>query len=350
MPNKLTIEYVRSAFETRGWVLGSTEYIKAHLPLKFICERGHNHHISWSSFNSGHGCIYCSGGLAPTIKYIRSRFEAKGWTLQSSEYTNAQSLLRFNCSKGHNHQISWTNFRKGVGCGACASNIKFEIEAVRSAFEGRGWKLRSSEYKNTNSLLKFTCNKGHDHQISWSEFRKGVNCAYCVGGIKLDIRYIKSAFNLKSWTLLSDTYVRSSMPLKFVCDKGHKHQMSWDNFKGGKGCIHCSKSGFNPLKSAVFYYIRIFKEDSLEPFYKVGITNRHVHDRLKQLKIEYTLINTISFSIGQEALDYEQDILNKFRSSKVPLDLAKRILPISGYTELFDCDILNADAELLKIS
>lgn len=40
---------------------------------------------------------------------------------------------------------------------------------------------------------------------------------------------------------ISKSYINSKTNLKFKCDKGHKFEMSWNNFRIGKGCKICTK-------------------------------------------------------------------------------------------------------------
>jgi hypothetical protein len=202
----------------------------------------------------------------------------------------------------------------------------------------------STEYANNKSLLDFICNEGHQQRISYTNLRKGQGCPECFKdkrSVKID--KVRIAFESRGWTLKSSECLNSRSLLDFVCDKGHNHQMTWNRFNNGQGCVFCAESGFNLVNPAVFYYISISSRYSKKLFYKVGVTNKDVHDRLKQLKAKYTLIDTVKFSAGREAYNYEQNIIAKFRHRKVTTHLAKKILPVSGHTELFDCDILNAD-------
>jgi hypothetical protein len=346
---KPTIESVRSAFEQRGWVLLSDEYINNQSPLGFVCDSGHEHQISWAALNRGYGCSKCSGKAKHTIEFIRSEFEKRGWVLKSTEYNGAHSPLDFVCDKGHDYQIRWANLSQGQGCGHCAGKKRITIQYVRSEFEKRGWVLKSTKYVSPNSPLNFACNNGHQHHIRWNDFNNGIGCTYCSGTARVTIERVKLAFKERGWELLSDNCINSKSPLDFVCDKGHKHRIDWASFNGGTGCGQCHLNGFNFSKPSIFYYARITTSLFNKPFYKVGITSKSAQDRLNELQVEYTLIDTVNFDSGYEAFDYEQGIIKKFERHRADPEIARLVLPISGYTELFDIDILKADAELIDV-
>ena len=63
MPKKLTIEYIRRAFEAEGCVLLTNEYENNKQLLEYICPNGHKHEINWGRFQQGKRCPYCNGSF-----------------------------------------------------------------------------------------------------------------------------------------------------------------------------------------------------------------------------------------------------------------------------------------------
>ncbi|KKN66555.1 hypothetical protein LCGC14_0470240 [marine sediment metagenome] len=61
MGKKLTIEYIREQFEKEGYKLLSKKYVGAHIKLKYVCSKGHRHNITWNNWSNGRRCPYCAG-------------------------------------------------------------------------------------------------------------------------------------------------------------------------------------------------------------------------------------------------------------------------------------------------
>ena len=69
---------------------------------------------------------------------------------------------------------------------------KKSIEEIRQFFEKEGYELLSTEYVNKNTKLEYICPKGHKHSISWDNFSHGRRCPECAMKIrksKLKIPY-----------------------------------------------------------------------------------------------------------------------------------------------------------------
>lgn len=113
------------------------------------------------------------------MEQVRQQFKERGYQLVSTEYVNCDALLDFVCPEGHNNTISWSNFNQGHGCSECNNNRKLTIDKIRLAFDEEGFKLISRTYKNAHGKLKFECSNGHKHQMTWNDFRNGTRCAQC---------------------------------------------------------------------------------------------------------------------------------------------------------------------------
>jgi hypothetical protein len=114
-----TIEYVKSSFEKEGWQLLDTEYTNSRVPLRVICPNGHETKKAWSDFQQGQRCIICAGLERKTIEWVRSAFESKGWQLLDTGYTNSFAPLRVICPNGHETKKNWADFNSGYGCNIC---------------------------------------------------------------------------------------------------------------------------------------------------------------------------------------------------------------------------------------
>ena len=119
-----------------------------------------------------------SGGKTKklTLEYVRNKFEEKGWTLLSTEYKNAHTLLDYVCDKGHKHSIQWANFQQGFGCPDChfehLSELKrMSYEEVKEYIEDQGYKLLSNTYKNAHQKLEIECPDGHIFKMNFDKFK-----------------------------------------------------------------------------------------------------------------------------------------------------------------------------------
>ncbi len=96
------------------------------------------------------------------------------------------------------------------------------------------------------------------------------------------------------------------------------------------------KKGFKDHLPGTLYYLKVAEGKA----YKVGITNRSIHDRYYNYDLELIeVIGEITFAYGKDCRDIETQLLNMF--NHVKYDGAP--LLSSGNSELFCKDILNLD-------
>lgn len=55
----------------------------------------------------------------PTYTYVKDRFAQRGYTLLSEEYINNRTKLEYICPRGHQHSITWHSFNHGCMCRVC---------------------------------------------------------------------------------------------------------------------------------------------------------------------------------------------------------------------------------------
>jgi hypothetical protein len=117
---RLGIDFIRKEFKKEGYILLTTEYENSNQKLDYICPKGHKHNISWGSWQNGSRCYYCHGTIKPTIGFIKAEFKKAGYTLLTKVYRNGLQKLEYVCPIGHNHAISWGNWKNGYRCPICA--------------------------------------------------------------------------------------------------------------------------------------------------------------------------------------------------------------------------------------
>ena len=179
MAKKLKYEDIKQAFEKEEYELLEEEYLGSNVKMKYKCPQGHIHEMCWDNFKQGKRCPECYGNIKLTIEYVKSKFEERGYVLLAKEYIDAQSKMDYVCPNGHRHSMSWDNFKKGVNCPYCVGKAKHNIEYIREKFKEEGYTLLTTEYKDNKQSLDYICPNGHKHHINWAKFQQGQRCPYC---------------------------------------------------------------------------------------------------------------------------------------------------------------------------
>lgn len=127
---------------------------------------------------------------------------------------------------------------------------KLTYEEVKNYIELQGYQLLSEKYINNHTKLKMICDKGHECEITFGNFKQGKRCRTCAfekisQDRKLNYDYVKEYIELQGYTLLENKYVKSDIPMKMKCNNGHICYISWDNFKYGRRCKECKYEGLS---------------------------------------------------------------------------------------------------------
>lgn len=181
---KLNIEFIRAEFKKEGYELLTKVYENAHQKLDYICSKGHKYSISWSNWKKGARCPRCSvikigKKLSHNIEFIRAEFAKENYTLLTKTYKNNLQKLKYVCSRGHKHSISWANWSQGYRCPMCAGVKKCTIGFVKSEFRKKGYKLLTKTYENAFQKLNYICPRGHRHFVSWNRWQQRQRCPFC---------------------------------------------------------------------------------------------------------------------------------------------------------------------------
>lgn len=242
MATKLSYSNVKNLFEKENYTLLSQEYINNRTKLDYICPNGHRHSttlFNWSVNNSR--CPSCNNGVRFTEDYVRKEFLKEGYTLLS-KYKNSKSKVKLRCGKKHEFYTTFNNWRFGSRCKECKELERKarRYKEVKKSFESEGYTLHSDCYVGVSDLLYFTCNNGHYSNITLHSWNKGHRCRVCSNVDKPSIEYINKCFTDDDYILLSDEYKNTKTKLDYICPNGHKHSITWSNWKLGKRCPDCS--------------------------------------------------------------------------------------------------------------
>lgn len=198
MPTKRTYEFVKSAFSENGYELISREYINNKQRLEYICPK-HPNETQTTRLNdllSGHGCKSCGRErIAQNLKNmakeqrlsyedVQQEFIKRGYELLSREYTRASESLEYRCPAHPNEKLTVriSDLKRGSGCRYCAiDKMKVPFEDVKYLFEINGYNLLDTEYRNSNTPLRFECPRHPEEEttITYASLIEGHQCLLC---------------------------------------------------------------------------------------------------------------------------------------------------------------------------
>ena len=116
---------------------------------------------------------------------------------------------------------------------------KLTYEFVKKAFEVEGYTLLSRDYTNNSTKLSYKCINNHVHSVSWNNWQAGSRCPQCSKKIKKTIEEVKASFESEKYILLSTEYVNTTTKLSFICSVGHEGAISYCNWQSGWRCAKC---------------------------------------------------------------------------------------------------------------
>ena len=231
-------------------------------------------------------CPVCQGRRKTTNSFIKELevIHKNRYSYSKVKYTGSKNKVTLSCKvHGEFHSLAG-DLLKGTGCPKCADSSRV-LPQTRSEFIGKAIAVHSNKY---------------------------------------DYNYV--------------IYKNSNTKVDIYCKEcNHIFKQSPGHHINGRGCPSCAKSGFNPNKPAILYYLRIN-----EDVYKIGITNNTVEERYTSGDLaKITIVNIVNYTHGADAYKTEQCILKKYKEYKYKGTPLLR----SGNTELFCKDILNLDKD-----
>lgn len=184
-----------------------------------------------------------------TIEFVRQDFESKGYILITKYYENAKQKLEYICPNGHRSSMCWNNWKSGKRCPLCANKgrNKKDFDAIKKSFKENGCILLTDEYKGNIQKLDYICPNGHLSSISWAKWQQGGRCKYCT--LERQARRqrkcfedIKKSFKSEGCTLLTleSEYKNAHQKLNYICSNGHFHSVAWTKWQQGRRCPQCS--------------------------------------------------------------------------------------------------------------
>lgn len=125
---------------------------------------------------------------------------------------------------------------------------KHTYEYIKTYFENNGCLLLSEQYIDTMTPLKYLCKCGNTSTIIFNSFRKGHRCGICGGTKKLTFEYVYNYFKENKCELLEKEYKNNRILMKYICDCGNISQITFRDFKTGRRCKKCCYSKYSGEK------------------------------------------------------------------------------------------------------
>lgn len=239
---KLKIEFIREEFKKENCTLLTVEYENNIQKLDYICSVGCKHSVKWNDWQQGQRCSCLEKHkYRPSIEFIRAEFAKEGYILLSTIYKGRHSKLDYICPRGHRHYISWHEWDINEGrCPYCLNKVKKDVNFICLEFKKEGYNLLTMCCRNAFQKLRYLCPRGHAHEITWGNWTTGYRCPYCAGQIKPSIAFIRSQFAKEGYTLLTNEYETNKTKLYYLCPKGHVHWLTWNKWTMNQRCRTCS--------------------------------------------------------------------------------------------------------------
>jgi hypothetical protein len=239
---KLNIEEMRHIAKKRGGKCLSEEYINLLTKLKWQCKERHEWEATPGNIKSGKWCPYCLG-LYKTIEDMRKIAKERGGKCLSEKYINSQTKLKWRCDKGHIWMaVPSSIINAGAWCPDCAGNVQLTIEEMKQIAKSRDGECLSDVYVNADTKLKWRCKKGHEWEANPRNIKHGKQwCPNCGGTVKLTIEEMRQIAKSRDGECLSEKYVNNRTKLKWRCKKGHEWKAVPGSIKNGKKwCPECA--------------------------------------------------------------------------------------------------------------
>ncbi len=133
----------------------STEYINASTLMWWQCANSHKWTATLCNIKYGkRWCPYCTVNRSLTIKNAKQLACSKNGLYISTEYINVNTLMQWQCMKGHVWTATFYSIKNGKRwCSYCAGNRPLTIENANQLACSKNGLCVSTEYINVNILI-----------------------------------------------------------------------------------------------------------------------------------------------------------------------------------------------------
>ena len=358
--NVTTEDFIKKAKAIHGdkYDYSLVDYKSAKAKVIIVCKEHGEFLQAPTNHLQGKGCKVCAG----VARLTRDIFIERATQVHGNKYdytlvddVNTSSKLSIGCEQHGVFIKTPHNHLNGQGCPKCShENMGKKTRLSTEDFIQRANLIHSGkydyskvDYQTGDCKVLIICPNCGEFSQTAVDHLAGRGCMRCKNKSTGDrCRKNVKDFIKQCIEVHGDKYDYSLVQYKntrtdvdIICPThGVFKQVPISHIRGSQ-CPSCSKTGFDPSKSAIVYYLRIERRN-FEPVYKIGITNRTVDERFKIQDLQkITVVSSWEYQNGSDALAKEKEILNIYKEFKY---VGEPILD-SGNTELFIKDVLQLD-------
>jgi hypothetical protein len=179
-----TLEEAKELAKSKGGRCLSKRVLNAQIDLKWKCSEGHIWYAPYNRVKFSSWCPECGGSKRLTIDHFKKIAKSKNGKCHSSNYKNSQSILEFSCKAGHNFKRRAAEIRRGRWCQECSRLVKNrnQMTDVSPIIKKKGGKYLGFEKgENGRYYHEIECTNGHTWKIMTSNLTRGKWCPICAG-------------------------------------------------------------------------------------------------------------------------------------------------------------------------
>lgn len=196
------------------------------------------------------------------LRGIQEIAKKKGVECLFTDYKNNKSKLKFRCENGHIFEANLKNLKKRGQwwCLKCFHLTK--LREVQEIAKKKGGECLSTNYKNSQSKLKFRCENGHVFEASLASVKD--NKSWCPICFQIrnrgTLEEFKKIARERGGKCLSSKYINNRTKLRFQCKKVHVFEISPDKVKNrDQWCPICTENTGEKICRGLFE--TIFNKD-----------------------------------------------------------------------------------------
>lgn len=178
-----------------------------------------------------------------TIEFFKEYARNKKGKCLSEEFKNSNGILMFECEFGHQWETKSVNITySNSWCPYCNKNTKDNLNTFKEIAFKRSGECLSEEYINSKHKLTFKCKLGH----VWDAIPENIKnnkawCPICGDSLPLTIEEMKTLAIERGGECLSEKYINNHTDLIWKCDKGHTWSAVPNRIKSAKTwCPECN--------------------------------------------------------------------------------------------------------------
>jgi len=335
------------------------EYKGLKSDIEILCPEHGSFIKKASSHLNGVGCPQCKKMAGSHRKLTTGEFIARAkkihgdlYNYSKTEYVGSQKKVKIICPEHGEFEQTPNDHLTGSGCPYCAKikkglKLKNSIEDfinMSKLIHGTKYDYSLVNYHNLKTKVIIICPEHGEFKQKPNGHVNGRGCPFCGGTQRLTheefINRAKKIHNNKYE--YPQEYCSQNKKIEIICPTCGSFMQRPNDHLNGHGCPKCALSGFNPDKPAILYYLK----DTETGLYKIGISNKKsIEERFGKAFCSKRAIalKEQSFISGQEALEYEQEILEQFAYARCINSSWPEKL--GGRTEFFKYDILGLDSD-----